>query len=194
MHRTCLYSLALCVLTLLPAARAAERKPTFDAGEQVDAPRHFTPVERMAPDRLKAVHDDAVRMRRARRQPPPAAGSNDYKIILHAHAEDSSHTGGTRPEMLAAARTAGVDAVLLSDHDRPPRDFIADSWRGLHDGVLFVPGAEARGFLLYPAHSIKSQMDDPTPALIEATRRDGGLIFLSGGRRDREGGHQRRRR
>ena len=83
------------------------------------------------------------------------------------------------PEMLSEAKKAGVDAILLTDHHRPPRDFISDSWRGLRDGVLFVPGSEAAGFLLYPARSIMNHMNDPTAALIEATRADGGLIFLS---------------
>ena len=77
-------------------------------------------------------------------------GLNDYRAILHAHAEDSSHTGGTRPEMLSEAKKAGVHAIFLSDHHRPPKDFIRDSWRGLREGVLFVPGSEAHGFLLYP--------------------------------------------
>jgi hypothetical protein len=133
----------------------------------------------MTTARLKATHADVERTREGRRDLPPLPGLNDYRTILHAHAEDSSHTGGTRPEMLAEARRAGVSALLLSDHDRPPRDFITESWRGLRDGVLFVPGSEARGFLLLPTRSIRAHMTDPTPALIAATRADGGLIFLS---------------
>ena len=45
--------------------------------------------------------------------------------------------------------------------------------------MLFVPGSEAAGFLLYPSRSIMNHMNDPAAALIEATRADGGLIFLS---------------
>ena len=33
-------------------------------------------------------------------------------------------TGGTLPEMLADAKKAGISAILLTDHFRPPRDFI----------------------------------------------------------------------
>ena len=139
----------------------------------------LTPVQRMAPLRLKAAHEDVERIHRSRRAMPRRPGLNDYRAILHAHAEDSSHTGGTRPEMLAEAKRAGVDAILLTDHHRPPRDFMTDSWRGLRDGVLFVPGSEERGFLLYPARSIMDRMNDPTPPFIEAVRADGGLIFLS---------------
>ena len=102
---------------------------------------------------------------------PKPAGLNDYRAILHAHAEDSSHTGGTRPEMLAEAKRAGVDAILLTDHYRPPRDFVTERWRGLRDGVLFIPGSEERGFLLYPAHSIMDRMKDPMPRFLEAVTR-----------------------
>ena len=81
--------------------------------------------------------------------------------------------------MLEEARKAGVHAIFLTDHHRPPKDFIRDSWRGLRDGVLFVPGSEANGFLLYPTRSIMEHMNDSTADLIKATRADGGLIFLS---------------
>ncbi len=81
--------------------------------------------------------------------------------------------------MLSEAKKSGVHAIFLSDHHRPPRDFMRDSWRGPRDGVLFVPGSEASGFLLYPAQSIMEHMNDPTAALIEATRAGNGLIFLS---------------
>ena len=110
---------------------------------------------------------------------PPLPGLNDYRAILHAHAEDSAHTGGTRPEMLADAKKVGVNAILLCNHFRPPTDFITDSWRGLHDGVLFIPGSEDRGFLLLPTRSIVAHMKEPTPSFIETVKAEGGLIFLS---------------
>src|SRR3954452_6376123 len=138
-----------------------------------------TPTERMAPARLKAAHEDARRIQESRRTLTPMPGWTDYRAILHAHAEDSAHTGGTRPEMLADAKRAGVRAILLSDHHRPPRDFINESWRGLREGVLFVPGSESRGFRTLPSRSIMDRMDEPTPAFIEAVRAEGGLIFLS---------------
>jgi hypothetical protein len=81
--------------------------------------------------------------------------------------------------MLAEAKRAGVHAILLTDHYRPPKDFVADSWRGLRDGVLFLPGSENRGFLIYPTRSVMDRMKADTSAFIEAIRGDGGLIFLS---------------
>lgn len=141
--------------------------------------KKYSPIERMVPARLKSAHEDVARIQAARRVIPLAPGLVDYRLILHAHAEDSAHTGGTRPEMLADAKKAGVNAVLLSNHFRPPTDFINNSWRGLRDGVLFIPGAEDRGFLLVPTRSIVASMKDPVPAFIDTVRADGGLIFLS---------------
>ena len=141
--------------------------------------KKYSPIERMAPARLKATHESVAQIQRSRRELPAVPGLNDYRAILHAHAEDSAHTGGTRPEMLADARKVGVRAILLSNHFRPPTDFITDSWRGLHDGVLFIPGSEDRGFLLLPTRSIVAHMKDPLPSFIETVGADGGLIFLS---------------
>ena len=163
----------LVTLTMLFCAAASAL-----AAEGVSGKRR-SPVERMAPARLKAAHQDAEKIRASRHALPEVPGLHDYRAIFHAHAEDSAHTGGTRPEMLAEARRAGIAAILLTDHHRPPRDFITESWRGMREGVLFVPGSEARGFLLYPTHSIMSRMEEPTPAFIDTVGADGGLIFLS---------------
>lgn len=149
-------------------------------GEDGKAPfKALSPIERMSPAHLKAAHIDAERIGRSKREIAPLPGLNDYRAIFHAHAEDSAHTGGTRPEMLADAKRVGVQAIFLSNHHRPPVDFINDSWRGLHEGVLFVPGSEDRGFLISPARSIMAHMSDPTPEFIKIVTEDDGLIFLS---------------
>jgi hypothetical protein len=138
----------------------------------------LTPTDRLKTAHLKAAHQDALRLQQSRKELPPLPGLHDYKSILHAHAEDSAHTGGTRPEMLADAKKAGVQAILLTDHLRPPRDFM-DSWRGIHDGVLFIPGSEAKGFLVYPFSSVMDKIEQARPELIAAVTASNGLIFLS---------------
>src|SRR6185436_12019106 len=96
--------------------------------------RKYSSLERMDTAHLKGAHEDVLRLAKERQKLAPLPGLHDYKSILHAHAEDSTHTGGTRPEMLADAKKAGVRVIMLTDHLRPPRDLM-DSWRGLHDGV-----------------------------------------------------------
>ena len=84
--------------------------------------------ERLNMERLAAAHADAARLNESRRSLRPFELSgvrmNDYRSILHAHAEDAAHTGGTRPEMLADAKRADVSVIMLTDHFRPPRDFM----------------------------------------------------------------------
>ncbi len=140
--------------------------------------RKYTSIERVKIEHLRAVRADRQRILSERRSLPLATGFNDYRAVLHAHAEDATHTGGTRPELLAGAKRAGVQIVLLTDHVRPERDFINDSWRGLHDGVLFIPGAEDRGFLSFPMKSIKGIEAGSREQYIEMVRSGGGNIFL----------------
>ncbi len=141
--------------------------------------RKYSNVARLQLARLQAVHEDVERIKKQRQTIPALAGYNDYHCILHAHAEDSTHTGGTLPEMLSEAKKAGVHGILLSDHFRPPRDFINGRWRGFKEGVLFIPGSEIRGFLIYPSKSILSRMELKTPEFIETVNADQGMIFLS---------------
>src|SRR4051794_6907820 len=141
--------------------------------------RKYTNVERLSLARLAAVHADVQKLQAQRVRIPPLPGLTDYRCILHAHAEDSTHTGGTLTEMLADAKAAGVSAILLTDHYRPPRDFIDGRWRGRKDGVLFVPGAEARGFLVFPTASILDRMDLKGADFVNTVTADGGMIFLS---------------
>src|SRR5262245_10027150 len=81
--------------------------------------------------------------------------------------------------MLADAKKAGVHAILLTDHYRPPTDFIDGRWRGLRDGVLFIPGAEVHGFLAYPTKSILQRMDLKGADFVDTVTAGGGMIFLS---------------
>ena len=165
---------ALFLSAILLAAQAHAQ-----FGRQPSAPgRKYTALERMAPERLKAATEDAERHQAGRQAVQLQSGYNDYHAIMHAHAEDSSHTGGTRPEMLADAKKVGVDCIFLTDHFRPPNDFM-DTWRGLHDGVLFVPGSETHGFLIHPMESMMDEMNLDTEGIIEAVTRGDGLIFLS---------------
>ena len=163
---------ALTTAFLLTGSVCGQTEPRLGPG------RKYSSIERVKPDRLRAVHADKVRYASERRPVSLSTGYNDYRAVLHAHAEDATHTGGTRPELLAAARRAGVQIVMLTDHVRPERDFINDSWRGLREGVLFIPGSEDRGFLSFPMKSIKGIEAGSRDRYIEMVRSGGGNIFL----------------
>lgn len=167
--RITLFSILCAFIALLPSQSA----PRLGPG------RKYTTVERLALDRLRAVHEDRRRLQVSAQPVKIDTGYRDFRAILHAHADDSTHTGGTRPEILKAAQRTGVNIIMLADHVRPHRDFIDDSWRGVREGVLFIPGAESEGFLVYPQRSIKNEKFTSRDEYIALVRRDGGNIFLS---------------
>jgi hypothetical protein len=136
-------------------------------------------LERLSLEHLAAVHADVEKLGKQRVEIPPRPELNDYRCILHAHAEDSDHTGGTVKEMLADAKRPGLHAILLSEHYRPRKDFIDGRPRGLKEGVLFIPGAEVHGFLAYPERSILKRMELKGADFVNTVNVDDGLIFLS---------------
>ena len=68
----------------------------------------------------------------------PSSGF-DVSCVVHVHSTYSDGTA-TVPELLDAARGAGADAVLLTDHDTLGAR--GDGWEGMHEGVLLLVGTE----------------------------------------------------
>jgi len=145
--------------------------------------RKYTTIERLQPERLRAVSKDRSRYQKSRHTVSLETGYDDFRGVLHAHAEDSTHTGGTRAELLAAAKSTGVQVVMLTDHVRPPRDFVNDDSRGKKEGVLFIPGAETEGFLVFPQRSFINAYIDKTyttrEEYIKLAKSADSIIFLS---------------
>lgn len=148
----------LCALSLLA------RFTFCGLGAEVQA-NHRTSVERLVTRRLQAVHDAKMRFAKERQTLPNLGVFEDFKAVMHVHAEDADHTKGTRPEVLAAAKKTGVRIVMWTDHRGPK----SDTWRGLRDGVLFIAGSEdGNGVLRFPDYG-----SDQKPIA------EGGLRFLS---------------
>ena len=122
---------------------AALAQPTLKPG------RKYATVERMAEERLAAVHAARAEFAKQRKVLPWVGVYQDIPAVLHVHAEDAPHTLGKRAEVLTAAKKSGIRVVMFSDHGAAPK---ADSWTGERDGVLFLAGNENGGKheLAYP--------------------------------------------
>ena len=74
----------------------------------------------------------------------PPRPLRDFRGIIHCHSLYSHDSKGTYDEILAAAKAAKVDFVCMTDH--PPKGdpgkSLREGWTGIHDGVLFIQGAE----------------------------------------------------
>ena len=57
-----------------------------------------TTLERLASARLEALHEQRVEWMKVRRVEPLPSIYNDYRAVMHIHAEDAPHTGGTQTE------------------------------------------------------------------------------------------------
>ncbi len=107
------------------------------------------------------------------------AAPRDYRGIIHCHTKYSHDSTGTYEEILAAAKAARVDFVVITDH--PPRSDpgkpLREGWRGIRDGVLFIQGAELSDNIL--AVGIREPIRAPDPqAMIDEIHAQGGLALI----------------
>src|SRR5262245_22341625 len=118
------------------------------SSSSTEAGQGRTAEQRLEPEHLKAVHEARMQFAHERKSVPNFGPYEDYRAVIHVHAEDSNHTKGTRPEVLAAAKRTGVRIVMWTDHGGPK----PETWRGLRDGVLFIAGEEngGAGLLRFP--------------------------------------------
>jgi hypothetical protein len=113
----------------------------------------------------------------SRPTPPPV---HDVSCVAHIH---STYSDGraTVTEIVEAARAAGRDVVLLTDHDT--LEARRQGWEGWHDGVLLLVGTEISpraGHLL--AFGIDQEIEHggrTEDELIEAVAAAGGICFAA---------------
>jgi hypothetical protein len=120
---------------------------------------------------------------------------HDLAGVLHVHSTYSDGTG-TVPEIAAAARSNGLDFLLLTDHDTlAARDHGEEGW---HDGVLVLVGEEVSPYRKnhYLAFGLEQPIDHTglePQQIVDRVNQAGGFGFLShpfskGSERFRRGG------
>jgi len=120
---------------------------------------------------------------------------HDLAGVVHVHSTYSDGTG-TVPEIAAAARSNGLDFVLLTDHDTlAARDEGEEGW---HDGVLVLVGEEVsphreNHYLAFGLERPIAHAGLSPQAIVDRVNEAGGFGFLShpfskGSERFRRGG------
>lgn len=135
--------------------------------------------DRLRPERLAAKHADVVKYAAARRQLAPPQGLSDVRAVIHVHSHLSHDSRGTLEDILPAAKATNTRVVMMSDHPSQQLDWYRDGYQGSHEGVLFIPGAETRGFLIYPRAPLDAAAPATDQALVDAVLATGGLVFVS---------------
>lgn len=110
-----------------------------------------TAADRLAPERLAAVHQARKALAAQRKAHPPVGIYEDFPAAVLVHAGDSSQAGVTRAQILAAAKKTGIRALFFSGSGKPH----ASSRLGRHAGVLVFDGA---------VHGAKHELLFPQPA------------------------------
>jgi len=135
--------------------------------------------DRLAVDRLAAEHADVLRYAQRRQTLTPPMGLQDFRAVIHCHSWLSHDSWGRLPDLVAAAKATGTRVVMLTDHPSDKHDYYQDSLSGVQEGVLFIPGAEARGFLIFPGSPLDVAAPKTPQDLVDAVNATGGLTFLS---------------
>ncbi|MDA1272838.1 MAG: alpha/beta hydrolase fold domain-containing protein [Verrucomicrobia bacterium] len=111
MRTICFTSATAGVLLLLSSGLAAG---------PLEATR--TVAQRIEVQHLRAVHEERARLAAARSVIPGFAVYDDFRAVMHVHAEDSDHTKGTREQVLEAS----IRESLRGGHVYVSHDWLCD--------------------------------------------------------------------
>ncbi len=153
----------------------------------VPAPRTPLAATTPAPDAFDRLNESYVaRLRQTMelyaQQRNELSVSGPFKPVranLHVHSAFSHDSQGKIEEIVAAAKRAGTEVLLFTEHPAPEYDFFVDGHSGLRDGVLLIPGAEMKGMLVYPTLSLRPFDGAESAELTQIVRTRGGHVFLS---------------
>ena len=136
-------------------------------------------LERLKIERSRAVHRDVAGFKSQRQDTPRPEPYRDFRANLHVHSSFSHDSRGKIEDIVAAAKAVGTQVLMFTEHPADSYDFFADGHQGTRDGVLLIPGAEMKGFLVFPRLSLKG-LDGGTPQeFTDLVRGREGLMFLS---------------
>jgi hypothetical protein len=135
--------------------------------------------DRLSPARLAAVRAAIVKLQAERKELPRPQPWKEYRANLHVHSSLSHDSRGTIDEIVRAAKAAGTQIVMSTEHPAEHYDVFDDGHQGMREGVLLVPGAETKGLLAFPVSSPRAFLDAPSQEYSDAVRGRGGLTFLS---------------
>ena len=132
--------------------------------------RLHTAIQQLATRRVRPQSDNAFR---------------DYKGVIHVHSFLGGHSTGTFQAIIDAAKTDGLDFVIMTEHPAKDFDTAAATLKGTHGGVLFINGSEvvtANGdrLLLIPGDESAARANTTsTQEVIAQQKSRGGLAFVA---------------
>lgn len=135
--------------------------------------------DRVTSERLEAVRQARLRLQSERRQLTRTGPLREFRANLHVHSAFSHDSRGTIDEIVAAAKRAGTQILMFTEHPAAHYGIFEDGHQGLRDGVLLVPGAEMKGLLVFPRQSLRGFDGATSQELSDIVCGREGLTFLS---------------
>jgi hypothetical protein len=119
-------------------------------------------------------------LRTSSRPNDPHIGLKDYVGVIHIHTRYSDG-GDDMAAVVDHARDAGLNFVVVSDHDRlTAREH---GWEGWHGGVLVIVAAEvtakAGHCLALKVDTVEGYKRLPVPVFLDAIDEQGGFAFIA---------------
>ncbi len=90
--------------------------------------------------KLAAIRAELPAFPSARDTARQSGGLSDFRGVIHVHSRVSHDSEGTPDEILAAAREADLDFIIMTDHDSP--EIFTHGLAGRHGKVLVIRGME----------------------------------------------------
>lgn len=108
----------------------------------------------------------------------------EFKGAIHAHTFLGGHSLGSFAELVEAARTNGLDFVVMTEHPAKYIDASEATLKGMHEGVLFVNGSElvaANGERVFIIPGAGANLPEASDArtLVETHKTDDRLAFIA---------------
>lgn len=129
---------------------------------------------------LEALRRDSRVLRQAAVPAERSGEFLDVRCVMHAHSQLSHDSRGTEAELVAAAKTAGVRAVFMTEHPTAERTWQKEGLRGEKDGVLFIPGAElSDGLLVWRGERAEWSPEMKAAEVAERLKGTDGVAFVA---------------
>lgn len=136
-------------------------------------------MAKLQPDKLEAVNKEVKALNGRRRELARPGPYTEFRANVHVHSKLSHDSQGTIEEIIAAAKATGTRILMFTEHPADHYDFFKDGHQGSKDGVLLIPGAETKGFLVFPTQSLRGVNTGAAQEFADLVRSRRGLIFLS---------------
>ncbi len=136
-------------------------------------------LNRLQKEWLDQMQQTRQQLASQRKEVPARSSLQHIRANLHVHSKLSHDSRGEIDAIVAAAKRAGTDVLMFTEHPSEEVDFYTQGHAGMKEGVLLIPGAETQGMLVYPTLSLRPFLQAAPEELAGIVRRRGGHIFIS---------------